>query len=57
MNKARSSAGDYINFLIATPTSHSCLEAGRVQPEEERKPAHNAFSRLLNRLEPDAEGL
>lgn len=57
MNRPRSSAEDYINFLIATPTSYSCLEAGRVQPEQEKRPAHDAFSRLLNRLEPDAEEL
>ena len=57
MNRPRSRAEDYINFLIATPTSYSCLEAGRVQPEQERRPAHDAFSRLLQRLEPDAAEL
>src|SRR5215212_8576251 len=57
MNKAKCTAQDYINFIVATPVSYSCLEAGRVQPQGEQGPAHDAFSRLLQRLEPDAEAL
>ena len=34
MNKERSDEYDYINFLIATQKSYSCLEAGKVQPDE-----------------------
>jgi len=57
MNTPRVSTDDYINFLIATPFSYSCLEAGRVQPDRARKPAHDAFNRLLHRLEPDPKTL
>ena len=55
MNKAKCTEADYINFIVATPVSYSCLEAGRVQAQGEAGPAHDAFSRLLQRLEPDAE--
>lgn len=48
---------DYINFLVATPRTCSCTEAARVQPESPDAPAHDAFTRLLHRLEPDAEAL
>ena len=57
MNKAKCTEADYINFIVATPVSYSCLEAGRVQAQGEAGPAHDAFSRLLQRLEPDAEAL
>jgi len=57
MNIAKASANDYINFLIATPKAYSCLEAARVQPAQANRPAHDAFTRLLHRLEPDAEAL
>lgn len=57
MNPPRASADDYIDFLIATQHSYSCLEAGRVQPDGADRPAHDAFTRLLYRLEPDAETL
>ena len=45
------------NFLIATPRHVSATEAARVQPEREEAPAHDAFTRLLQRLEPDPETL
>lgn len=48
---------DYIDFLIATPKAASGVEAARVQPDKPRAPAHDAFTRLLHRLEPDAETL
>jgi hypothetical protein len=48
---------DYINFVIATPRSVSATEAAKVQGEDEPAPAHDAFTRLLHRLEPDAETL
>lgn len=57
MNSAKCNAYDYINFLIATPQSYSCVEAAKVQPDGEQPPAHDAFTRLLHRLEPDAEAL
>ena len=44
---------DYIDFLIATPRAFCCTEAAAVQPESPDPPAHDAFTRLLHRLEPD----
>jgi len=46
---------DYINCLIATPRQVSATEAARVQPEQAQSPAHDAFTRLLQRLEPAPE--
>jgi putative transposase len=48
---------DYINFIIASPKTFSCTEAAKVQPESPDPPAHDAFTRLLLRLEPDPETL
>jgi putative transposase len=48
---------DYIDFLIASPRLFSCTEAAKVQPESLDPPAHDAFTRLLRRLEPDPETL
>jgi len=48
---------DYIDFLIASPRYFSCTEAARVQPESGQAPAHDAFTRLLQRIEPDPETL
>ena len=48
---------NYIDFLIASPKSFSCTEAAKVQPESQDAPAHDAFTRLLRRLEPDPETL
>ena len=44
---------DYIDFLIASPKAFCCTEAAAVQPESPDAPAHDAFTRLLHRLEPD----
>lgn len=44
---------DYIEFLIGTPKVFSGTEAARVQPTQPDPPAHDAFTRLLTRLEPD----
>ncbi|MEJ7709096.1 MAG: transposase [Pyrinomonadaceae bacterium] len=57
MNLPKVSAEDYINFLIATPRVCSGVEAARVAPDEDSAPAHDAFTRLLHRLEPDAATL
>ena len=57
MNPPKCSDDDYINFVIATPRSVSATEAAKVQGQEEQAPAHDAFTRLLHRLEPDAETL
>ena len=57
MNPPKCSDEDYINFVIATPRFISATEAARVQGEDEKAPAHDAFTRLLHRLEPDASTL
>ena len=57
MNPPRAQPDDYIDFLIATPKACTATEAARVQPERPRAPAHDAFTRLLHRLEPDPETL
>jgi putative transposase len=44
---------DYIDFLIATPRAASCCEAARSQPPAHDPPAHDAYTRLLRRIEPD----
>ena len=41
-----------IDFLVATPKVATCTEAARVQPDKPKAPAHDAFTRLLHRLEP-----
>jgi putative transposase len=57
MNPAKCTEYDYIQFLIATPLAYSCTEAAKVSPTLEAPPAHDAFTRLLHRLEPDPETL
>lgn len=48
---------DSIDFLIASPRAFTCTEAASVQPESSRPPSHDAFTRLLHRLEPDPQAL
>ncbi|WP_435005193.1 IS701 family transposase (plasmid) [Tundrisphaera lichenicola] len=48
---------DYIDFLIASPKAFCCTEAAAVQPESPDAPAHDAFTRLLHRIEPDPSTL
>jgi len=57
MNPPKCSVQDYIQFLIATPRSYSCAEAAKVSPVIETPPAHDAFTRLLYREEPNSDGL
>ena len=57
MNAPRATPEGYIDFLIATPKAASAVEAARVQPAGPGAPAHDAFTRLLGRLEPDPETL
>src|SRR5215210_2150043 len=57
MSIAKVRPEDYIQFLIAHPTQFTCTEAARVQPHQPGPPAHDAFNRLLTRLEPDPEAL
>lgn len=57
MNPPKCNDEDYINFVIATPKQLTATEAARVQPASKHAPAHDAFTRLLERLEPDTETL
>ena len=57
MTAPRCTALDYIDFLLATPKVVSGTEAARVQPARPDPPAHDAFTRLLHRLEPDPAAL
>ena len=57
MNKPKFSDKDYIDFLIASPRTFSCTEAARVQPEQDKAPAHDAIARLLYRLQADPDEL
>src|SRR5204862_4397161 len=53
MTAPRCTVLDYIDFLLATPKVVSATEAARVTPDRPQRPAHDAFTRLLHRLEPD----
>jgi putative transposase len=53
MNAPRADDEGYTQFLIGSPVAVSATEAARVQPHGPRPPAHDAFTRLLRRLEPD----
>ncbi|HVL13032.1 MAG TPA: IS4/IS5 family transposase, partial [Gemmata sp.] len=57
MNPPKVASDDYIDFLIATPKACSATEAARVQPGAPDPPTHDAFTRLLTRLEPDPDTL
>lgn len=57
MNAPRATERGYIDFLIATPKAATAVEAAAVHPAGPRAPAHDAFTRLLQRLEPDPETL
>ncbi|CAK0760879.1 hypothetical protein CCP3SC5AM1_2920003 [Gammaproteobacteria bacterium] len=57
MNHPKCSAYDYIQFLIATPRNYSCTEAAKVSPIINAPPAHDAFTRLLSRKEPNSDEL
>lgn len=57
MNAPKVSPADYIQFLIASPRVVSGTEAARVHPNAEIPAAHDAFTRLLHRLEPEPDAL
>jgi len=54
MNAPKVTDLDYINFLVAAPHVVTCTEAARVQPLGPRRAAHDALTRLLQRLAPDS---
>jgi putative transposase len=57
MNAAKVTAEDYIQFTIASPKVFSATEAAKVSTGKTRPPAHDSYSRLLTRLEPDSQAL
>ena len=57
MRAAKCRDSDYIDFLIASPGAFTCTEAARVQDPSPQAPAHDSFTRLLHRIEPDPEAL
>ena len=57
MNQPKVEPEGYIQFLIASPRQFTCTEAAAVQPAQLDPPAHDAFRRLLTRLEPDPDTL
>jgi DDE superfamily endonuclease len=57
MNRPKVAPEAYIDFLIAVPRQATATEAARCQPPGPDPPAHDAFTRLLHRLEPDPEPL
>lgn len=57
MNPPKVDDLDYIHFLVAAQKEFTCTEAARSSPEEEDAPAHDAFTRLLQRQPPDTEAL
>lgn len=57
MNAPKVDERDYIQFLIASQTVFSATEAARTHPSGEDGPAHDAYTRLLNRIPTDSEVL
>jgi putative transposase len=57
MNKAKCDEQDYIHFLVAAHKVFSSVEAAATHPEGEGIVAHDAYTRLLQRLPPDSNGL
>ena len=63
MNPQKCHDEDYINFLVAAPKRFTCTEAARSQPSDGDDtpitipPAHDSFTRFLQRLPPDTEAL
>jgi putative transposase len=55
MNKPKVAAEEYIQFLVASPAAVSGTEAARVHAGP--LVAHDAYTRLLHRLEPDTATL
>jgi len=57
MNPPKCSELDYIHFLIAAQKVFSSVEASNTHPATENAPAHDAYTRLLQRLPPDSQAL
>jgi hypothetical protein len=57
MNPPKCTELDYIHFLIAAQKVFSSVEASKTHPATEDVPAHDAYTRLLQRLPPDSQAL
>jgi len=57
MNPPKVDDLDYIHFLIAAQKVFTCTEAARTHPDGPTAPAHDAFTRLLQRRPPDTTAL
>ena len=57
MSQAKVTSTEYMDFLIAMPRNASAMEAERSQPACAQGTAHDAYTRLLQRLEPDSTTL
>ena len=60
MSQPKVSASEFVDFLIATPVNATAMEAQRTQPptgDPDDAAAHDAYTRLLYRLEPDSATL
>src|SRR5690242_352504 len=57
MSQPKVTAAQFIDFLIATPSNATAMEAQRTQPAAAAVAAHDAYTRLLHRLEPDRDAL
>ena len=57
MNPPKCDELDYINFLIAAQRTFSAVEAARSCSPDSASPAHDAYTRLLQRIPPDSEAL
>ena len=57
MSQAKITASQFVDFLIATPSNATAMEAQRSQPHTSDPAAHDAYTRLLHRLEPDSDAL
>jgi putative transposase len=57
MSQPKVTESEFIDFLIATPSNATAMEAQRTQPDTDNPAAHDAYTRLLHRLEPDSDTL
>ena len=57
MNPPKVDDLDYIQFLIAAQRVFSTVEAAKIRSLEDAAPAHDAYTRLLQRTPPDSQAL
>jgi hypothetical protein len=57
MNPRKVDEYDYIQFLVAAQRVFSTVEVAKVVSGEAQAPAHDAYTRLLQRIPPDSQAL